>query len=110
MFKLYDKFVQAGIPVEDARFVLPYGLKTNIYMSCNARELIHVICSMIYGRGKHYEEVHKLGLQLKAQFDERYPGLIENNEKQKIDIFQNICMQINKRQEITCLFTCFIWR
>lgn len=81
MFKLYDKFVQAGVPVEDARFILPYGLKTNIYMSCNARELIHVICSMIYGRGKHYSEIYELGLQLKTQFDERYPGLIETNEK-----------------------------
>ncbi len=80
-FKLYDKFVQAGIPVEDARFVLPYGLKTNIYMSLNARELIHVICTMIYGRGKHYEEIYALGMQLKAQFDERYPGLVETNEK-----------------------------
>lgn len=80
-FKTYDKFVAAGVPVEDARFVLPYGLKTNIYMSLNARELIHVICTMIYGRGKHYEEIYKLGMQLKAQFDERYPGLIETNEK-----------------------------
>ena len=81
MFKIYDKFVAAGVPVEDARFILPYGLKTNIYMTCNARELIHVICTMIYGRGKHYEEVYNLGLQLKAQFDERYPGMIELNEK-----------------------------
>lgn len=81
MFKIYDKFVAAGVPVEDARFILPYGLKTNIYMTCNARELIHVICTMIYGRGKHYEEVYKLGLQLKEQFDQRYPGLIEQNEK-----------------------------
>ena len=81
MFKTYDKFVAAGIPVEDARFVLPYGLKTNIYMSMNARELVHIICSMIYGRGKYYEEIIELGLQLKAQFDERYPGLIEANAK-----------------------------
>ncbi len=81
MFKTYDKFVSAGIPVEDARFILPYGLKTNIYMTCNARELIHVICTMIYGRGKHYSEIYALGLQLKEQFDARYPGLIEQNEK-----------------------------
>lgn len=81
MFNVYDKFVAAGIPVEDARFVLPYGLKTNIYMTCNARELIHVICTMIYGRGKHYAEIYALGLQLKNQFDERYPGMIELNEK-----------------------------
>lgn len=80
MFKFYDKFVDAGIPVEDARFILPYGLKTNLYMSLNARELIHVICTMIYGRGRHYEEVYTLGLQLKEQFDQRYPGLIENSK------------------------------
>lgn len=81
MFKFYDKFVQAGIPVEDARFILPYDLKTNIYMSLNARELVHVICSMIYGRGKRYAEIYKLGLQLKEQFDKRYPNLIESSEK-----------------------------
>ncbi len=81
MFKVYDKFVAVGIPVEDARFILPYGLKTNIYMTCNARELIHVICTMIYGRGKHYSEVYALGMQLKEQFDARYPGMIELNEK-----------------------------
>ena len=81
MFKMYDRFVEAGIPVEDARFVLPYGLKTNIYMSLNARELIHVICSMVYGRGSKYEEIYKLGLSLKEQFDLRYPNLIENSQK-----------------------------
>ena len=85
MFKVYDKFVAAGIPVEDARFILPYGLKTNMYMSLNARELIHVICTMIYGRGKYYEEIIELGLQLKAQFDERYPGLVEANAKYYTD-------------------------
>lgn len=84
-FKVYDKFVAAGVPVEDARFVLPYGLKTNIYMSLNARELIHVICSMIYGRGKHYEEIYKLGIQLKEQFDARYAGLVEVNAKYYTD-------------------------
>ncbi len=81
MFKIYDKFVAAGIPVEDSRFILPYGLKTNIYMSLNARELVHVICTMIYGRGKHYEEIYSLGLQLKEQLDSRYPGLVEANAK-----------------------------
>lgn len=80
MFKLYDKFVEAGVPVEDARFMLPYGLKTNIYMSVNARELIHIICTMIYGRGKNYAEIKSLGESLKTQFELRYPGLIESEQ------------------------------
>ena len=90
MFKLYDKFVAAGIPVEDARFILPYGLKTNIYMSLNARELIHVICTMIYGRGKHYEEIFALGNQLKEQFDQRYPGLVEASKKDYTDDLSSV--------------------
>lgn len=81
MFKFYDKFVQNGIPVEDARFILPYGLKTNIYMSLNARELVHVICTMIYGRGKKYEEIFNLGLELKKLFELRYPNIIEDSKK-----------------------------
>lgn len=80
MFSFYDKFVASGVPVEDARFILPYGLKTNIYMSLNARELVHVICTMIYGRGKHYEEIYNLGLQLKEQLDVRYPGLVDGSK------------------------------
>ena len=90
MFKMYDKFVAEGIPTEDARFVLPYGLKTNIYMSVNARELIHVICSMIYGRGSHYKEIYNLGMQLKTQFDERYPSLIEKSKSLYTDNLANI--------------------
>ncbi len=97
-FKCYDKFVANGVPVEDARFILPYGLKTNIYMSCNARELIHVICTMLYGRGSHYEEIHALGMQLKAELDARYPGLVEKsksayteNVEPVLDITPSLC-------------------
>lgn len=96
MFKLYDKFVAGGIPVEDARFILPYGLKTNIYMSLNARELIHVICTMIYGRGKHYSEIFALGMQLKSQFDERYPGLVEASAKYYLDDVSS-CIKIENK-------------
>lgn len=38
----YDKFVEAGIKAEDARFVLPNAACTNISMTMNLRELIHV--------------------------------------------------------------------
>jgi len=110
MFKFYDKFVASGIPVEDARFILPYGLKTNIYMSCNARELIHIICTMIYGRGKHYSEVYALGLQLKEQFDKRYPGLIEKCAKdytddlsKLLDITPTPCEKIEYVRQTTTL-------
>lgn len=96
MFGFYDKFVSRGIPVEDARFILPYGLKTNIYMSVNARELVHIICVMVYGRGSKYEEIYKLGLQLKQQFDIRYPELIENSKKLYTDELDEV-LEVNPK-------------
>ena len=41
-FELYEKMVQAGIPEEDARFLLPLYTKTNIQTGGNARELCHL--------------------------------------------------------------------
>ena len=46
-------------------------------MTANARELIALICAMLYGRGKGYPEIEALGGQLKAQFDALYPGVID---------------------------------
>jgi thymidylate synthase (FAD) len=38
---LYGDLVEAGIPAEDARYILPNATKTNIIMTMNARELLH---------------------------------------------------------------------
>ena len=37
----YNKFLQAGIPAEDARYVLPNASATKIVITMNARELRH---------------------------------------------------------------------
>ena len=38
----YRKLIEAGYKPEDARGVLPQAFKTNITLSCNLRELMHV--------------------------------------------------------------------
>lgn len=38
----YQKFVEAGIPAEDARFVLPNAASSSLVASLNLRELIHL--------------------------------------------------------------------
>ena len=80
-FETYEKFAEAGIKVEDARFVLPYSLKTNIYCSMNAREILHLIWGLIYGRGKNYPELVEIGNRLKEQLSELTPSIAENLEK-----------------------------
>lgn len=37
----YDTLVKAGIPEEDARYILPNACKTNLIVTMNARELRH---------------------------------------------------------------------
>lgn len=79
-FDLYKKFVDDGIKVEDARFILPYSLKTNIYCSMNARELLHLISALLYGRGKKYLELVTIGNALKEQLFDIAPSIAENLE------------------------------
>lgn len=76
-FEDYKALLELGIPKEDARFVLPYCLRSNFFMTINARELIALVCAMLWGRGKGFPEIEALGGQLKAQFDALYPGVID---------------------------------
>ena len=39
--ELYRRMVEAGIPCEDARYVLPQAVETDLVMTMNARELLH---------------------------------------------------------------------
>ena len=38
----YTYAQKAGIPNEDARYILPNACETELYLSCNLRELIHI--------------------------------------------------------------------
>lgn len=38
---LYDELVSAGVPAEDARYILPNACETKIIVTMNARELLH---------------------------------------------------------------------
>ena len=42
MQSLYDELISNGVKREDARFILPQALATDLYMSCNLRELMHI--------------------------------------------------------------------
>ena len=87
MFKAYGELLEKGLIKEDARFLLPYNFKSNIICSCNARELLHIICTMIYGRGRKYKELVSLGMNLKEQLEEIYPNIVEK-EKFKYEKYE----------------------
>jgi len=43
VYSAYEKMVAAGVPKEDARYILPTAIKTKLVMTINARSLMHVI-------------------------------------------------------------------
>lgn len=43
VYSTYEKMVAAGVPKEDARYILPTAIKTKLVMTINARGLMHII-------------------------------------------------------------------
>ncbi len=75
LFSAYDTLLEKDIPKEDARFVLPYSFRSNFYCTLNARELIRVVDEMVWGRGKDYPELVRLGQSLIEQCSSLLPFL-----------------------------------
>jgi len=76
---LYGKMVEAGIPAEDARFILPNACETKIVATANGRELMHFF---------------KLRLDKHAQWEIR--SLAEKMFKLVSEVAPNIFNEANK--------------
>lgn len=83
LFDVYGDFVDAGINVEDARFILPYSYHSNIIMGLNARELEKMVISFLYGRNSRISELKELGLKLFDIIKEYIPYLVDNIKAQE---------------------------
>ena len=43
VYSAYEKMVAAGVPKEDARYILPSAIKTKLVMTLSARSLMHMV-------------------------------------------------------------------
>ncbi len=43
VYAAYENMTAAGVPKEDARYILPSGIKTKLVMTINARSLMHLV-------------------------------------------------------------------
>lgn len=43
IYGVYDKLIKSGIPLEDARYVLPNGIETRFMVKANFREWLHFL-------------------------------------------------------------------
>ena len=51
-WQAYDKLVQAGVPAEDARYILPNACETKIVVTMNIRELMHFVSNRCCNRAQ----------------------------------------------------------
>ena len=65
--KLYEDYQAAGTPNEDARYILPNACETQMYISCNLRELMHMCNERLCMRAQW--EIRELVGQMKDLVD-----------------------------------------
>ena len=76
VMNLYQRMVDAGIPCEDARYVTPQAVPTTLYMTMNARELLHFFSLRTCNRAQ-WEIRHLADAMLKL-CKESAPVIFEN--------------------------------
>ena len=86
LFSVYGQFVDNGINVEDARFILPYSYHSNIIMGLNARELEKMITAMTCGPLSKLSEVKQFGESLFKCAKKYAPYLVEKIEAYEKDL------------------------
>lgn len=64
---VYEMYQERGIPNEDARYLLPNACATEMYLSCNLRELIHLANERLCSRAQW--EIRDLVKQMVALVD-----------------------------------------
>jgi thymidylate synthase (FAD) len=73
--KLYTKMTEAGIPAEDARFVLPNATETRIIVTMNVRELHHFFALRLCRRAQW--EIREMASKMFWQSWKKAPLLFE---------------------------------
>jgi thymidylate synthase (FAD) len=71
----YSKLVDAGIPKEDARFVLPNATETSLLMTLDGRSLIHLFGLRLCSRAQW--EVRAMAEEMLKQVRKKEPNLFE---------------------------------
>lgn len=67
--RCYSGLQKAGVPNEDARYILPNACATSLYLSCNLRELIHMCNERLCTRAQW--EIRELVQNMRQLVDPR---------------------------------------
>ena len=73
VYSAYEKMTAAGIPKEDARYILPGAIKTKLVMTLSARSLMHMVWQRTALQAQW--EIRELALALQSLAREATPEL-----------------------------------
>jgi thymidylate synthase (FAD) len=71
--ELYQEMVDAGIPAEDARFLIPNAANTNLKIVVNFLELLHICDPRLCTRAQW--EFRQVASQMRAELNRTFPDL-----------------------------------
>ncbi len=70
-YQLYEQLLSAGVPPEDARYILPGGTESEIVITANFRELRHIFTVRCHPRA-HWE-IRRICLKMLETMKEKAP-------------------------------------
>jgi thymidylate synthase (FAD) len=71
--KLYQELLDAGVPAEDARFILPNATSTNFKVVVNFLELLHICDLRLCTRAQW--EFRKVAALMRSELNKKFPEL-----------------------------------
>lgn len=74
--RIYDRLLAAGVPAEDARYVLPNACETKIIITMNARELLHFFSVRCCERAQW--EIRDMAFDMLKLCKKAAPSVFEN--------------------------------
>ena len=74
-YESYYKLLESGVPEEDARYVLPNGVNTNIVVTMNARELYHFFSLRLCSRAQW--EIRAVAWKMLEEVKKVHPRLFK---------------------------------
>ena len=87
--KNYSELQECGLNNEDARYILPNACCTEMYLSCNLRELIHIANERLCAKAQW--EIREVVKQMCALVDERLHFMLVPKCKSGLLICNNKC-------------------
>lgn len=90
LFAQYQKLEKAGIPKEDARFILPYSYHSNIIMGIDAHTLRDMIEKFTKTKYANIQEVRQFGERLYEIAKENIPYIIESIDRYQANLSSSI--------------------